>query len=94
MIRDRTLTIVKGPSHLGANLGLMMERLRFLASNQTLLPLAKGVNPWLLCENMTWQASLYAARASSQAAMRDLRWDSTAESQRLRKGGHKVHIPS
>ena len=50
---DRTLTIVKGPSYLGANFGLAMEHLRFLASNQTLSPLAKGVNPWLLHEDIT-----------------------------------------
>ena len=42
---ERTLTIMKGPSHLGANFGLVMEHLRFLASNQTLSPLANGVNP-------------------------------------------------
>ena len=43
MIRDRTLVMVQGPSLLGANLGLMMCCLRFLASNQTLSPLEKGV---------------------------------------------------
>ena len=30
--------IVKGPSHLGVNFGLTTERLRFLASSQTLSP--------------------------------------------------------
>ena len=60
-----------------------MEHLRFLASNQTLSPLAKGVNHWLLCEDMTWQASSWTARASSQAVMRDLRWDSTAKIEEL-----------
>ena len=53
MIGERTLTIVKGPSYLGVNLGFAIEHLRFLASNQTLLPLAKGVNCQLLCEDMT-----------------------------------------
>ena len=43
MIGDRTLVMVKGPSLLGANLGLMICHLRFLASNQTLSPLDKGV---------------------------------------------------
>ena len=43
MIGDRILTTVKGPSHLGVNFELMMEHLRFLASNQTLSPLVKGV---------------------------------------------------
>ena len=70
--------IVKGPSHFGVNFRLAMECLRFLASNQTLSPLAKGVNPWLFHEDMTWQVSSCAARASFQAAMRDLRWASTA----------------
>ena len=46
--------IVKGPSHFGANLEFVMDLLRFLASSQTLLPLVKGVNLWLLCEAMTW----------------------------------------
>ena len=53
MIGDRTLMMVKGPSHLGMNFGLTIECLRFLASNQTLSPLANGVNPWLLHEDMT-----------------------------------------
>ena len=74
---ERTLTIMKGPLRLEANLGFAIDRLRFLASNQTLSPLAKGVNPQLLRKDMTWQASSCVARASSQAAMRDLRQDST-----------------
>ena len=79
MIGDRTLTIVKGPSCLGANFGLVIEHLRFLASNQTLSPSVKGVNPWLLCEDMTWWVNLWVARALSQAAMRDFRQVSTVE---------------
>ena len=42
MIGNKTLVMVKGPSLLGANLGLMICCLRFLASNQTLSPLEKG----------------------------------------------------
>ena len=76
---DKTLTIVKGPSRFGANLGFAIDRFRFLTSNQTLSPLAKGVNPQLLHEDMTWWASSCAARASSRVATRDLRQDSTAE---------------
>ena len=38
MIGDRTFVMQKGSSRLGANFGLTMERLRFLASNQTLSP--------------------------------------------------------
>ena len=45
MMGDKTLTIVKGPSCLSVNFELAMEHFRFLASSQTLLPLAKGVNP-------------------------------------------------
>ena len=74
---ERTLMIVKGPSRFGVNFRLAIEHLRFLVSNQTLSPLTKGVNPWLLCEDMTWQASSCAAKASSQGATRDLRQDST-----------------
>ena len=44
---------MKGPSHLGANLGLAIEHLRFLASSQTLSPLAKGVKPQLFHEDIT-----------------------------------------
>ena len=78
MIGDKTLTIVKGPSRFGVNFGLAMECLRFLASSQTLSPLAKGVNPRLLREDITWRASSCAARASSRAVTRDFKWDSTA----------------
>ena len=65
MIRDRILTIMKGPSRLRANLGLAIDHLRFLASSQTLLLLAKGVKPQLLHEDMTWWASLWVVKASS-----------------------------
>ena len=44
--------MVKGPSCLGANFGLMIDHFKFLASNQTLSPLVKGVNSQLLCEDM------------------------------------------
>ena len=57
MIGDRTLMIVKGPSHLGANFELAMEHLRFLVFNQTLSPLVQGVNPQWLCKDMTWQSN-------------------------------------
>ena len=53
MIGDRILTIVKGPSLFSTNLELAMECLRLLASSQTLSSLMKGVNPQLLCEDMT-----------------------------------------
>ena len=73
MIRDKTLTIVKGLSCLEANFRFVIECLRFLASNQTLSPLVKEVKPWLLHENMTWWASLWGARALSQVVIRDFR---------------------
>ena len=65
MIRDKTLTIVKGPSHLGVNFGFAIDHLRFLASSQTLSLLVKGVKLWLFHEDMTWWASSWVARASS-----------------------------
>ena len=34
--------MVKGPSRFGANFGLTMDRLRFLASSQTLSPSLNG----------------------------------------------------
>ena len=76
---ERTLTIVKGPSHFRANFRFAMDLLRFLASSQTLSPLAKGVNPRLLRKDMTWRASSCVARASSRAVTRDFRQDSTVE---------------
>ena len=87
--------IVKGPSCLGANFGFAMDRLRFLASNQTLSPLAKGVNPQLLHEDMTWRVSSCAARASSQVAMRDFRQDSTAgmEESEIKEGRAQGSYP-
>ena len=53
MIGKRTLMIVKGLSCFDMNFGLAIEHFKFLASNQTLLPLAKGVNPWLLHKDIT-----------------------------------------
>ena len=79
MIGERTLMIVKSPSCFRVNFGLAMDRLRFLASSQTLSPLVNGVKLRLLHEDMTWQASSWVARASSWAVTRDLRQDSTAE---------------
>ena len=91
----RTLTIVKGPSCFRANLEFAIDCLRFLASSQTLSPLVKGVNPQLLCEDMTWWVSSCAARASSQAAMRDLRQVSTVgmEELEIKKGRAQVSYP-
>ena len=57
MIGDRTLVIVNGPSLFGVNFGLTMRHFRFLASNQTLSPLMKGLKPLREREDMTCQAS-------------------------------------
>ena len=43
MIRDRTLVMAKGPFLFGANLGLVTEHFRFLASSQTLSSFSKGL---------------------------------------------------
>ena len=37
-----------------------------------------GIETMIFNKNITWQASLWAARASSLAALRDFRWVSTA----------------
>ena len=79
MIGERSLMIVKGPSHLGVNFGLAMEHLRFLASSQSLSPLVKEMNPRLLHDDITWRVSSYAVQALSQVVTRDFRWDSTVE---------------
>ena len=58
MFGDRTLMMVNGPARFEVNFGLVMEHFRFLTFSQTLSPLVKGVNPWLLHKDMTWQVSL------------------------------------
>ena len=70
--------IVKGPSRLGANFGLITDRLRFLASSQTLSPSLNGEKDRCVLAAITWRASSCAARASSWAAERAFRRDSTA----------------
>ena len=57
MIGDKTLVIVKGPSRLGANFGLIMRCFRFRASSQTLSPLTKGLKPRRELELITCHAS-------------------------------------
>ena len=42
---NKTFVMVNGPSRLGVNFGLIMKHFRFLASNQTLSPLMKGLKP-------------------------------------------------
>ena len=54
---DKTLVIVKGPSRLGANFGLMIRHFRFRASSQTLSPLTKGLKLRREHELMTCRAS-------------------------------------
>ena len=41
---DKTLVMVKGPSLLKANFGLVIEHFKFHAFNQTLSPFLKGMN--------------------------------------------------
>ena len=69
--------MVKGPSRLGANFGLMMDCLRFLASSQTLSLSLNGEKDHRVLAAMTCQASSCAARASSRAAERVFRRVST-----------------
>ena len=77
------------------NFGLVTECLRFVASNQTLSPLAKGVNPQLLREDMTRRASSWVARASSQVVTRDLKQASTAgiEESEIKEGRAQGSYP-
>ena len=70
--------MVNGPSRLGVNFGLMMRCFRFLASSQTLSPLAKGLKPLREQADMTCQANSWAARASLRVAERVFKRDSTA----------------
>ena len=62
--------MVKGPSRLGANFGLITDCLRFLASSQILSPSLNGEKDHQVLAAMTWWASSCAARASSRAAER------------------------
>ena len=57
MIGDKTLMIVNSPSRLGANFGLVTRCFRFLASSQTLSPLAKGLKPLWEWEAITCRSS-------------------------------------
>ena len=57
MIGEKTFVIINGPSRLGANFGLIIRCFRFLASNQTLSPLTKGLKPLQEREDMTCRAS-------------------------------------
>ena len=41
---DKTLVMVKGPSFLGANFGLVIEHFRFCTSSQTLSSFLKDTN--------------------------------------------------
>ena len=70
--------MVKGPSRLGANFGLITNHLRFLASSQTLSPSLNGEKDRRVLAAMTCRASLCAAKASSRAAERVFRRVSTA----------------
>ena len=53
-MEDRTFIMVKGPSCLGANFGLMTDCLRFLAFSQTLSPSLNGVKEWHVWVAITW----------------------------------------
>ena len=70
---DKTFVMINGPSLLGVNFGLIIRRFRFLASNQILSPLMKGLKPLREQEDMTCPASSWTARASLWAAERVFR---------------------
>ena len=70
--------IVNGPSHFGANLGLVTSRFRLWASSQTFSPLEKGEKGLRVQRAITCRASLWAASASSCAAVSSFSCSSTA----------------
>ena len=74
---DKTLVMVKGPSLLGVNFGLVTEHFKFRASNQTLSPFLKGMNLCQVLAAMTCWASSWAAKASFRAVVRFLSLVST-----------------
>ena len=65
MIGNRTFVMVKGTSYLGANFGLIMECLRFLASSQTLSPSLNGEKERRVQATMIWWANLYEGFVTS-----------------------------
>ena len=54
MIRDKTFMMVKVPSCFGANFGLTMKHLRFLASSQTLYSNLNREKEQQVQAAMTW----------------------------------------
>ena len=77
-MEDRILVMIKGPSLLEANFGLIIEHFKFCASSQTLSPFLKGRNFYQVRAAMTCQANLWAARALFQEAVIFLSLVSTA----------------
>ena len=76
---DKTFVMVNGPSHLGANFGLEITHLRFLASSHTLSPSLNGVKErWVLAAIVCW-ASLWVARVALWAVERVFRHVSIVE---------------
>ena len=70
--------MVKGPSRFGANFGLVTCHFRLRASSQTLSSFAKGEKGLHVQQAITCHASLWAANASSRAAVKSLSRSSTA----------------
>ena len=78
---DKTLVMVKGPSHLGANLRLITCHLRFLTSSQTLyISFAEGSETLTGVWGHDYLASSWVASASLWAGDSCWRWVSIAGS--------------
>ena len=70
--------MVKGPSCLGANFGLVTHCFRLRALSQTLSPFVKGEKGLRVRRAITCRASSWAANASSHAAVKSLSRSSMA----------------
>ena len=60
---DKTLVMIKGPSHLGVNFRLVIQCFRCHTSSQTLSPFLKGTNLCQVRVAMICWANSWAARA-------------------------------
>ena len=70
--------MVKGPSRFGVNFRLVTCHFRLWAKSQTLSLFAKGEKGLRIRQAITCRASLWAANASSHAAVKSLSHSSTA----------------
>ena len=78
--RDRTFSIINGPSLFGENFRGLLGKWRFVASSQTLSPSWNGLNLFPMWRYMCCQANSWAARVSLRSATRWFsRWSSVGK---------------